>query len=381
MGKTIYLSPSNQYNKTTIDGVTEKMLMEPVARAVFTELEKYDCTPVYPTVFDKDGSYTGRPAEAQRKGADYYVAIHSNSSGIIGAYATGCVGYYHGSDDVSKKLARAIRIRLDASCPIKSNRANGLVDGMQVFGGYGYGELREPKKLGMTPVLIETNFHSYDPTCRYLYENPFRVGLEIATAIAETLGLAPKDESVSAGTGETGSPADEEKPEKEWKPTVGEVVYFTGNTHYSSSYPQGRPLPAKPGKAVVIGLVSEESEKQPHSVQLIAEDGGGSNVYGWVDRADVRQLEPDEPIEEVLAVGDEVRFRSEALVYYPTGSTIPDWVKNDYTHVITQTLYKGEPVKKGGKTAVLLGKKRSVKTGEMLAGINTWADISNLVKV
>ena len=184
MGKIIYLSPSNQYNRTCIDKVTEKMLMEPIAKALLLELEKYDCTPVYPTVFDRNGSYTGRPAEAKNLGADIYVAIHSNSSGVAGAYAAGCVGYYHGSDELSKRLARSIQLRLDAACEIKSNRASSLVDGMQAFSGYGYGELREPKRLGITPVLIETNFHSYEPTCRYLYENPQKIGHEMALSIA-----------------------------------------------------------------------------------------------------------------------------------------------------------------------------------------------------
>jgi N-acetylmuramoyl-L-alanine amidase len=60
---------------------------------------------------------------------------------------------------------------------------------------------------------------------------------------------------------------------------------------------------------------------------------------------------------------------------------VPTWVKNDYYHRVTQTLYKGKPVIKGGKECVLLGKKVKKSGGQEIAGINTWVAKENLVIV
>lgn len=76
----------------------------------------------------------------------------------------------------------------------------------------------------------------------------------------------------------------------------------------------------------------------------------------------------------VPAVGDRIKILPEAERYYPGGSRIPQWVKDDYIHVITQILFRGKPVQKGGKTCVLLGKKIAVGGTEVIAGINTWID-------
>ncbi len=405
MGKTIYLSPSNQYNKTCIDKVTEKMLMEPIAKALISELKKYDCNPVYPTVFDKNGSYTGRPEEAKKVGADVYIAIHSNSSGVIGAYATGCVGYYHGSDELSKRLTRSIQQRLDAACSIKSNRANSFIDGMQVFNGYGYGELREPKKLKITPVLIETNFHSYEPTCRYLYNNPKEIAHEMAISIVEVLGLKPKkDQTIptqtdeekkgDSGTGKSDGKTDNKADDKNGSKNdgkqdekqdisglaVGDTVLFVGKEHHTASYKGAAAHPAKPGRATVTRVIKTPQKDQIYPIHLIADKSGDSSVYGWVAPSDIKAEKKPESETRAFKVGDTVKIKKEALVYYPGGSTIPDWVKNDFIHIITQTESKGKPVIKGGRACVLLGKKQSVKGGIVLTGINTWVDITNLTK-
>lgn len=79
--------------------------------------------------------------------------------------------------------------------------------------------------------------------------------------------------------------------------------------------------------------------------------------------------------------GDLVEIISSAEHYYPGGSHIPNWVKNDYYHTITQTTHNGKEVKYGGVQCMLLGKKQLKKGGASIAGINTWTDISILRKV
>jgi len=81
--------------------------------------------------------------------------------------------------------------------------------------------------------------------------------------------------------------------------------------------------------------------------------------------------------------GDLVEFNDGATVYYPSVK-IPSWVKSDYYHVVTQVDYpkgSGKTVTKGGVKCVLLGKKKKKSGGSVIAGINTWTDVSIIHKV
>lgn len=75
----------------------------------------------------------------------------------------------------------------------------------------------------------------------------------------------------SAGEGGAGA-----TPAKGWK--IGDVVTFTGNTHYSSANAK-RGLACKGGKATITGIYPQG--KQPY--HLIRKPGSGATVYGWVD--------------------------------------------------------------------------------------------------
>ncbi len=82
-----------------------------------------------------------------------------------------------------------------------------------------------------------------------------------------------------------------------------------------------------------------------------------------------------------LKVGDLVEIISAADNYYPGGSRIPEWVKSDYYHTITQTTSGGKEVTKGGVKCMLLGKKQKKSGGSSAAGINTWTNVAYLKKV
>ena len=66
-------------------------------------------------------------------------------------------------------------------------------------------------------------------------------------------------------------------------PVVGDVVHFTGAAHYASANANSGPA-CKPGTAKVTQLALGAK----HPVHLIAQSGGGSTVYGWVDLADIQ---------------------------------------------------------------------------------------------
>lgn len=65
-----------------------------------------------------------------------------------------------------------------------------------------------------------------------------------------------------------------------WTPKVGDIVNFTGSTHYTSAN-AATGVTCKPGKAKITQIYQLGKSKHPY--HLIAVSGGGSNVYGWVD--------------------------------------------------------------------------------------------------
>lgn len=80
---------------------------------------------------------------------------------------------------------------------------------------------------------------------------------------------------------------------------VGDVVQFTGSTHYSSANATSGPS-CKAGKAKVTAI----SANAKHPYHLIAVSGSGSTVYGWVDASTVQAAAGSGEI----VVGDVVQF-------------------------------------------------------------------------
>lgn len=78
---------------------------------------------------------------------------------------------------------------------------------------------------------------------------------------------------------------------------MGDVVQFTGNTHYTSAAAASGKA-CKPGPAKVTMI----SKGAKHPYHLIKQAGGGSTVYGWVNAADV-QSETDAAIDKLAGLG------------------------------------------------------------------------------
>lgn len=187
----IYLSPAN-HHKLYANGETEKRQMEKVAARIkeLLESEYEDVCAYLPTVFAKNQQYDGRPQEASLLHIDYYVALHTNASGVsaTGGKATGACGFYHPSYTASKKLATVLVEKLNAICPIKSNRAAKpaiYAQGKHV----NFGELREPAQLGICPVLIEHEFHDRQDGADWIVNNTEAIAQADVAAIAVALGL------------------------------------------------------------------------------------------------------------------------------------------------------------------------------------------------
>ena len=77
------------------------------------------------------------------------------------------------------------------------------------------------------------------------------------------------------------APATTSKPAASTAFKVGDVVDFTGSTHYASSTGT-RGTAAKPGKAKIT-LIAEGTAHPYHVVHIDSK----SDVYGWVDAANI----------------------------------------------------------------------------------------------
>lgn len=97
---------------------------------------------------------------------------------------------------------------------------------------------------------------------------------------------------------------------------VGDIVNFTGTTHYSSSTGT-RGTAAKPGKAKITIIAAGAA----HPYHLI-NDGSGSTVYGWVNAADISTTSTAAQIK----VGSTVMLRKGARDY--NGGRLASFVYN-----------------------------------------------------
>lgn len=98
---------------------------------------------------------------------------------------------------------------------------------------------------------------------------------------------------------------------------VGDIIEFVGGKHYSSAN-SSTGTTAKPGQAKITS-VKKDAEHPYHVVRV---DKNVSNVYGWVDVASVKALEPVEPAKPIEIVkGSIVRFKGGQHYSSANGST------------------------------------------------------------
>lgn len=105
------------------------------------------------------------------------------------------------------------------------------------------------------------------------------------------------------------------------KYSKGDIVTFTGSKHYASANATSGPS-CKAGKA----KVTDTAEGTKHPYHLIAVNGSGSTVYGWVNASDIAGASTA-AASGSIAEGKTVKVKSSATKY-ATGQTIPSWVKS-----------------------------------------------------
>lgn len=89
---------------------------------------------------------------------------------------------------------------------------------------------------------------------------------------------------------------------------IGDVVEFTGTTHYTSSYATAIGKKCKPGKVKITA--KRMSGKHPY--HGVAVSGGGSTAYGWINASDI---EGATEAAYIPKKGDKVKITKNAPVY------------------------------------------------------------------
>lgn len=138
----------------------------------------------------------------------------------------------------------------------------------------------------------------------YLYERH----ADIAAKVNAKLG--------AAGTTTPETPA---TPAPTTTLKVGDIVDFKGSVHYANANAASG-VSCKPGKAKVTSVYA--SGKHPY--HLVAEKGGGSTVYGWVNASDIASAETSETFKPytVKVTADVLNIRKGPGTNYGTNGSI-----------------------------------------------------------
>ncbi|MED1601743.1 N-acetylmuramoyl-L-alanine amidase [Alkalihalophilus marmarensis] len=102
--------------------------------------------------------------------------------------------------------------------------------------------------------------------------------------------------------------------------------------------------------------------------------GESTNTFRAAVKASLNNLSGSVASSVGINLGDVVEVSPSATRYYPGGPSIPDWVKRNSYHEVTQVLSNGKPVIRGGRECVLLGRKVDKASGKEYAGILSWID-------
>lgn len=123
--------------------------------------------------------------------------------------------------------------------------------------------------------------------------------------------------NATGGTGTATKPNGSNNTSAGLTSSVGDVVRFTGNRHYTSANATSGPA-CKPGTAKVTQIAPGTK----HPYHLIHENGGGSTVYGWVDAADVQAVSGGAAA--TIKAGSVVKVKAGAKTY--TGGELASFV-------------------------------------------------------
>lgn len=188
--RLVYLSPSNQnsnqyaiYNRndSTTHVYTEGLQMQKIGNKVAELLEGMGYE-VHIANFNLSirGDEDSRPIEAEKMGADAYVAIHSNGmSGTNNGKYQGTICYYNGNNKGAKELSDFIYNRMSELTPTTDGGSRNDMLEKNPF--------TEVKNPTMANVLIEVEYHDYAEYATWIVTHTDEIAEAIALGIDEYL--------------------------------------------------------------------------------------------------------------------------------------------------------------------------------------------------
>ena len=175
-----YLSPSDQTDNTGINGYgTEEAQMNALLDVITPHLDR--CGVRYHRA-SRDLGIDYRPAESDRLGADYYLALHSNAGG--GGAAYGPIAFYYAA---GKELAEELVAQLRATGQ-KSNRYQSVVQNQNLY---------ETRMMKATSCLLEVDFHDSAEGVNFIVGRRADAARAVAKAICKIDGTAWVEESAA----------------------------------------------------------------------------------------------------------------------------------------------------------------------------------------
>ena len=171
----VYLSPSNQMsNSYTGVATNEGAQMQAVAALLKPILENMGFV-VY--IADPASNIRVRGADALKKNADIYVAIHSNATaGTNNGHYQGSL-IFHSNNPGSKELAESVSKHLSKVTPTKDN---GIEN--DSLANTPFVEIRDPV---MANILAEVEFHDYATYAKWIVNNKATLAQAFANGIYE----------------------------------------------------------------------------------------------------------------------------------------------------------------------------------------------------
>lgn len=204
----IYLSPSKQPDNAYAGYKTsEQDQMYRVAAELQKILEnEYVCN-VYTAPTTVPLALNGRALDAHNRGADVYLAIHSNADGAS-RVNYGAIGFYCAACPQSETLAKNIISEMGKIAIKKTTAKPNLVNGMVAFDGTGYSDIRDPSYYGMISVLAEVEFHDNKDSAKWIINHPTDIARALANSLESTIHMRKKGSATpTAGSSTTSTTA------------------------------------------------------------------------------------------------------------------------------------------------------------------------------
>lgn len=164
---SIYISPSDQnrnYGCGTYGSEMEQM--ELLAAEVGKALDR--CGVKHKICYHTEMGIDGRPADCDKLGYDYYLALHSNAGGA--GVARGCVAYYY---EAGKNLANTLAYAMK-KIGQPTDRWSSVQQNKTFY---------ECRMMAATSVLLEVDFHDTPAGAAFIMARR----KDIAEAIAESI--------------------------------------------------------------------------------------------------------------------------------------------------------------------------------------------------